>query len=78
MREWKERNSTILGKVMYRVELPERAEECQNITVSSNLPYLVINHRIFDHKKLLPLVISIFSVLQEQPNKPVTPSPPNL
>jgi hypothetical protein len=54
-----ERNSNILGKVMKPVELPERAEECQNITASSNLLGLVINHRVFYHKKWITLIISI-------------------
>jgi len=58
-RELEERNSNILGKVMKPVELPERAEECQNITASSNLLGLVINHRVFYHKKWITLIISI-------------------
>jgi hypothetical protein len=44
---------------MKPVELPERAEECQNITASSNLLGLVINHRVFYHKKWITLIISI-------------------
>jgi hypothetical protein len=61
---------------MKPVELPERAEECQNITASSNLLGLVINHRVFYHKKWITLIISFFFLFFNNNLTKFNPPPP--